>query len=110
MFSPRFLWCNLIIEMEGRIMGQILHGSATTTGVVRLAIQRSSNSLRALAKRYGINPETVAKWKKRTSVADLPTGPRTPRSTALGVEDEAVIPRFAATRCCRWTIACTRCS
>jgi transposase len=47
-------------------MGQILHASATTTGVVRRAIQRSSDSLRALAKRYGINPKTAPKWKKRT--------------------------------------------
>jgi RNA-directed DNA polymerase len=76
-------------------MGQILHGSATTTGVVRRAIQRSSDSLRALSKRYGINPKTVAKWKKRTSVADLPTGPRTPRSTVLSIEDEAVIARVS---------------
>jgi transposase InsO family protein len=75
-------------------MGQILHGSATTTGVVRRAIQRSSDSLRALSKRYGINPKTVAKWKKRTSVADLPTGPRTPRSTVLSIEDEAVVVAF----------------
>jgi hypothetical protein len=42
-------------------MGQILHASATTTGVVRRAIQRSSDSLRALAKRYGINPKTALK-------------------------------------------------
>jgi hypothetical protein len=34
--------------------------------------------LRALARRYGIKPKTVAKWKKRGSVADLPTGPREP--------------------------------
>jgi hypothetical protein len=27
--------------------------------------------LRKLAKRYGINQKTVAKWKKRSSVADL---------------------------------------
>jgi hypothetical protein len=72
-------------------MGQILHGSATTTGVVRLAIQRSSDSLRTLSKRYGINPKTAPKWKKRTSVVDLPTGPR---STVLSVEDEAVIVAF----------------
>jgi transposase-like protein len=81
--------------MEGCATGQILHGSAATTGVVRRAIQRSSDSLRALSKRYGINPKTVAKWKKRTSVADLPTGPRAPRSTVLGVEDEAVIARVS---------------
>jgi transposase len=76
-------------------MGQILHASATTTGVVRRAIQRSSDSLRTLSKRYGINPKTVAKWKKRTSVADLPTGPRARRSTVLSVEDEAVIARVS---------------
>ena len=46
-------------------MGQILHGSATATEAVRRAIQHSQASLRALAKRYGINPKTVAKWKKR---------------------------------------------
>jgi hypothetical protein len=56
-------------------MGQILRGSATTTEAVRRAKQHSQESLRALSKRYGINQKTVAKWKKRTSVADLPTGP-----------------------------------
>lgn len=51
-------------------MGQVLHGSATTTEAVRRAIQHSQESLRALAKRYGINQKTVAKWRERTSVAD----------------------------------------
>jgi RNA-directed DNA polymerase len=49
-------------------MGQVLHGSATTTEAIRRAIQNSEESLRALSKRYGINQKTVAKWKKRTSV------------------------------------------
>ena len=75
-------------------MGQVLHGSATTTEAVRRAIQHSQESLRALAKRYGINPKTVAKWKKRGSVTDLPTGPREPRSTILSIEDEAVVVAF----------------
>jgi transposase len=75
-------------------MGQILHGSATTTEAVRRAIQHSQESLRMLAERYGINQKTVAKWKKRTSVADLPTGPRQARSTVLSVEEEAVIVAF----------------
>ncbi len=75
-------------------MGQVLHGSATTTEAVRRAIQHSQESLRALAKRYGINQKTVAKWKRRTSVADLPTGPKEPRSTVLSVEEEAVIVAF----------------
>ena len=57
-------------------MGQVLHGSATTTEAIRRAIQHSQASLRTLAKRYGINQKTVAKWKRRTSVVDIPTGPK----------------------------------
>ena len=75
-------------------MGQVLHGSATTTEAVRRAIQHSQESLRALAKRHGVNPKTVAKWKARTSAADLPTGPKEPRSTVLTIEEEAVIVAF----------------
>ncbi|OWO94791.1 IS481 family transposase, partial [Rhizobium esperanzae] len=75
-------------------MGQVLHGSATTTEAVRRAIQHSQESLRTLSKRYGINQKTVAKWRKRSSVADLPTGPKEPRSTVLSVEEEAVIVAF----------------
>jgi transposase InsO family protein len=75
-------------------MAQVLHGSATTTAAVRRAIQHSQESLRALAKRYGINQKTVAKWKRRTSVADRPTGPKQARSTVLTVEDEAIVVAF----------------
>ncbi len=35
-------------------MGQVLRGSATTTQAVRLAIQRSEASVRALALRHGV--------------------------------------------------------
>lgn len=49
-------------------MGQIRHGSATTTHAVRAAIQRSQASLAALSEEFGINPKTVAKWRKRQSV------------------------------------------
>lgn len=41
--------------------------------------------------RHGINPKTVAKRRKRCSVADLPTGPKHPHSTVLTSEEEAVI-------------------
>ncbi len=75
-------------------MGQVLHGSATTTEAVRRAIQNSQESLRALATRHGINQKTVAKWKKRTSVVDLPTGPKSPKSTILSADEEAVIIAF----------------
>lgn len=69
-------------------------GRATTTEAIRRAIQNSEESLRTLAKRYGINQKTVLKWKNRTSVADLPTGPKDPKSTVLSVEEEAAIVAF----------------
>ena len=75
-------------------MGQVLHSSATTTEAVRRAIQGSQESLRALAKRYGINPKTVAKWRNRSTTSDQPTGPKQTRSTVLSLEDEAVIVAF----------------
>ena len=75
-------------------MGQVLHGSATTTQAVRRAIQHGQESLRTLARRHGINPKTVAKWRKRKAVADQPTGPREPRSTVLSAEEEAIIVAF----------------
>ena len=47
-----------------------------------------------MARRYGVNPKTVAKWRKRTAVADLPTGPREPKSTVLTGDEEAMIVAF----------------
>ena len=75
-------------------MGQILHSSATTTEAVRRAIQNSQASLRELAARYGINPKTVAKWRRRSSVCDARMGPREPHSTVLSKEAEALIVAF----------------
>lgn len=75
-------------------MGQIRHGSATTTHAVRAAIQRSEASIAQLSRELGINPKTVAKWRKRQSVEDRKTGPTEPRSTVLGKEEEAMIVAF----------------
>jgi len=75
-------------------MGQILHGSATTTHAVRAAIQRSKAPLKELAARYGLNHKTVAKWRKRAFVNDVPMGPKAPRSTVLSPEEEAIVVAF----------------
>lgn len=90
-------------------MGQILHGSARTAAAVRRAIQHSQESLIVLSKRYGINPKTVAKWKRRTSVSDLPTGTKDAKSTTLSIEEEAILSPFVGTPCCRWTTASMPC-
>jgi transposase InsO family protein len=71
-------------------MGQILHGSAKTTHVVRAAIQRSKASIKELAGRYDLNPKTVTKWKKRAFVHDAPMGPKAPHSTVLNAEEETL--------------------
>ena len=60
----------------------------------RGTIKNGQENLRVLSRRYGINQKTVALWKKRTSVADLPTGPKGPMSTVLSIEEEAGIVAF----------------
>jgi len=60
---------------------------------MRRAIQDSQASFNRLAGQYGINPKTVAKWRKRSSVDDAAMGPE-PRSTVLTEEQEAVAVAF----------------
>lgn len=61
-------------------MASVVHGSARTTPRLRAEFQASQESTRALAVRYGVNPKTVAKWRKRTTTADAPMGPRRRRA------------------------------
>lgn len=75
-------------------MGQILHGSATTTHAVRAAIQRSKATIAELSAQYGVNPKTVMKWRNRASVEDLPMGPKDVRSTVLSTAEEALCVAF----------------
>ncbi len=75
-------------------MGQIVHGCVRTTEAVRRTIQHSQESLSVLARRHGINPKTVAKWRQRTTVQDAPMGPKQPRSTVLSKEEEAACVAF----------------
>ena len=70
-------------------MGQVLYGSARTTQAIRRSIQRSQESLQTLTKRHGLNPKTVAKWRKRPTTTDAPMGPKSV-STVLTAEEEAV--------------------
>ncbi len=75
-------------------MGQVLHGSARTTEAIRRAIQLHQESVRALAKRYGVSPTTIQKWRKWPAAADAPMGPKEARSTVLTLEEEAIIVAF----------------
>src|SRR3712207_1655150 len=75
-------------------MGSILYGCARMTPRIRAELQASHASTRALARRYGLNPKTVAKWQVRTMTADAPMGPRSRRSTVLTGVVEQVAVKF----------------
>lgn len=65
-----------------------------TTPEVRLAIRNSTDSIRNLARRYGINPKTVAKWKKRANPNDAVIDRRNACSTSLTLEEENMVISF----------------
>src|SRR3712207_3758700 len=71
-----------------------LHGSARTTPRVRAELQASQGATRALAARYGLNPKTIAKWRRRATTADRPMGPSRPRSSVLSEAEEAIVVEF----------------
>lgn len=77
-----------------------LHGSATTTEKVRRAIQESDESLRVLARRYGVAQNTVVKWKKRNFVTDIRPGPKklgeTTKLAQPKIEDRRLCASFGA--------------
>ncbi len=72
-------------------MGQVLHGTATTTHATRAKIQASEASISELAEQYGINPKTAHKWKNRDTVEDLKCGAKPGQGSVLTGVDEAVI-------------------
>jgi transposase-like protein len=74
-------------------MGQILHKRAKTTHAIRAELQRSEASIKELSKLYNLNPKTVAKWRKRSSVEDAPMGAKKLR-TVLTKQDEEIICAF----------------
>ena len=86
-------------------MGQVLHGSATTTRAVRAAMQRSKAPVAEIAEKQGVNRKTV--MKRRATVEDAAMDPKAPRSTVLTKEAAAPSPS-AAIRCSRSTTASTR--
>jgi hypothetical protein len=67
------------------------HGSATTTPSVRQAIQASREKDTVLAKRYGVDRKTIAKWKARKFSSDMPMGAKNPHSKFLTLDDEVII-------------------
>jgi transposase-like protein len=60
--------------MERKFMGQVLHANARTTEATRREIRNSKESIVKAAKRFNVNPKTIAKWRKREGTKDLTNG------------------------------------
>ena len=57
-------------------------------------IQLSKESIATLARQYGVNRKTIAKWKNRTSCQDAPMGPKVRGSKVLTEQEEQVVIAF----------------
>jgi len=64
------------------------HGSTRTTPRIRAERLLATGSHRSLAKLYGLNAKTVAKWHARTSVLDEPMASWDRASQHLSQEQE----------------------
>lgn len=69
-------------------MRHVRHGCATMTKAVRRTIRRWLESPGKLVQHHGIDRKIVAEWKKRASVAGLPTGPNEASSSALPIKGQ----------------------
>lgn len=71
-------------------MGSVHHANAKTTVRVRKEIQESKESIAKLAKRYNLNPKTVAKWRKAEGSDDGRSGPKKPKSSLSEREQQII--------------------
>jgi hypothetical protein len=67
------------------------HPSSRTTPAMRRQIQESPESNRSLARQFGVNRKTIAKWRGRSTIAEAPMGPKHALSSVLSKPEEALI-------------------
>ena len=75
----------------------MISSRARTTEAVRRAIQLQQGSIRALAKRFGVSPTTVQKWRRRSTTSDVPMDPKEVCSSVPKADEEASIVAFRIT-------------
>jgi transposase-like protein len=84
-------WRTVEPRAEASALAQVLHGCAATTARIRAQSQSAQAPTAALARRYGVNPKAVTKWRRRDTIEDRPMGPKQRRGTVLTELEEAAI-------------------
>jgi hypothetical protein len=64
-----------------------------------VGVYHSQESLKVLSRRYGMHPQTVAKWQQRTHGTDAPMGLTPPQATVL-----TQVPAARSVACRRHTL------
>ena len=90
---------------RGEAARRRIHACATTTPRIRRAIQASDEKDIVLARRYGVNRKTIAKWKWRDFDSDARMGPKNPTSRVLNQDQEAIVLAYAGALASRSTTA-----
>ena len=91
---PGFRGARLSPEHKEALWDRFLTGAPRPRTPSEQRYELTQASIAQLSRTHGLNPKTVAKWKRRTSVEDRRTGPREPRSSSLTAEQEAVVVAF----------------
>ena len=68
-----------------------LHKQATTTPKVRALIQASSEPAWVLAERHGTTPQTIWKWRKRSTVHDRSHTPHHLQTTLTPAQEAVAV-------------------
>src|SRR5215210_4341361 len=78
---------------HGNPMMVRLHKNATTTPAIRAEIQAAPASVsdNALALKYGRNPGTIKRWRRRTTVEDASHRPKQIKATLSPEMEEVVV-------------------
>ena len=91
---PGFRGARLSPEHKEALWDRFFTGAPRPRTPSEQRYELTQASIAQLSRTHGLNPKTVAKWKRRTSVEDRRTGPREPRSSSLTAEQEAVVVAF----------------
>ncbi len=91
---PRFDGAILSFEWKDAVWDRYVMGAPRPRTPSEQQYSLSQASLATLSRELGINPKTVAKWRKRATVEDLKTGPKAPHSTTLSEAEEAMVVAF----------------